>query len=158
MGTYISQAELKARFENDEEVAKLTRTEDSSGLPDSTILDEVIDGVESEMESYIGMRYQVPVDVTSANLANHQVLRKHGLAMCVWELVGGNQNAHESIRTMYEDAIRWLEAIASGEAVLPQPSTAASTVSRDGIGVVVSGDDDSSSSKRLFTRDRMANV
>ncbi len=158
MGTYISQSELKARFDNDEEVARLTKTDDTTGQPDSTMLDEIIDGVEAEMESYLAMRYEVPVSVTATNIANKNILRKHGLAMCVWEMIGGNQNAHESITALYDQAIAWLKSLAAGEVVLPQPSTAASTVSRDGIGVVVSGDDDSPTSSRLFTRNRMANI
>lgn len=158
MGTYITEAELTARFENDEELAKLTRTDDSTGQPDSTILNEVIDGVEAEIESYLAVRYQVPVSVTATNIANKNVLRKHGLAMCAWVIYGGNQDAPKSIKDLYEQAIEWLKAIAAGEAVLPQPSTATSTVSRDGIGVVVSEDDDSTTSNRLFTRTRMANI
>src|SRR3989337_3538661 len=69
MGNYASVADLQNRFETNEAVAHLTNTIDETGVPDTAVLNEVIDHAEGFINSFCGNRYKVPVSTTDAGVA-----------------------------------------------------------------------------------------
>lgn len=148
MGDYHTRADLQARFEDDEAVAHLTDTSDS-GTPNTAVLDEVIDGTEGEMNSYIGSKYLIPVAVGDhAQLA--AMMKSRALDMSVFHLLERGDVVPEAKRLAYDNAIVWCKAVASGSAVLPTPDTEAGTASRDPVATYGAPDPDSE--HRVFTR------
>lgn len=148
MGNYASTAELEARFEGDPETAALTDNEES-GAPDETVLAEVLDDAEGEIDGYAGLKYLVPLDVTDARTAAR--LKSVALDLAVWRLHVRTGAVTEVKQLSRDHAVEWLTKLSKGEVVVPQPETPTSTTSRSPIaayGTAGTGD----SSNRLFSR------
>lgn len=149
MGNYASRVELQARFSDDAEVAHLTDTEDT-GVPDTAVLDEVIDDAESELNSYAAVRNAVPLDVAGdAGLAAR--IKSLTLDLAVAKLHDRSGNVPEPNEAARTRAIEWLDKLSVGKVELPSARTEASTVSRDPVpswGIAGTGD----SSQRVFSR------
>ena len=149
MGDYASQADLKTRFEDDAAVAHLTDTADS-GTPDSSVLDEVIDHAEGEIDSYVAVRYLVPVAVAN-NAGLAAMMKSVTLDMAVYHLYARHHGVSEVVQGLYDKAIEWLKLIAAGEAVLPTPDTEAPTTSQDPV-IAWGTADGGTSTSRIFSR------
>lgn len=149
MGNYASTAELEARFDGDAEVASQTDNEDT-GTADTTVLNEVIDNAEGEIDSAVGMRYLVPVDTTDTIVAAR--MKSITLDLAVWGLhIRGGVAPVPVIEA--RDAVReWLDLLAEGKRVLPQPATANTTTARETLADWGTAGTTSSSSNRLFSR------
>ena len=151
MGNYASQADLKARFENDAAVAHLTDTPDS-GVPDSDVLDEVINHAEGQVDSSCAMRYKVPITVAgNAGLAS--MMKSATLDLAVFHLYARGQKITEATELAHDKVMAWLEKISEGKLVLPSPATEPSTETRDPLIAFGTVDTDSDASKRIFTRE-----
>ena len=94
---------------------------------DDAVGQAILDQVEGKMNSYIGARYTIPVDVSGGgDLA--AVLCGYALdlaAHIAW--IGSPLSADETNDTkrLYGDAMKWLKDVAAGHAVLPgSPPTA----------------------------------
>lgn len=149
MGDYATTTELKARFEDDRAVAELTDTAES-GTPDETVLNEVIDHAEGDIDSQCAARYLIPLDVAS-NSKLASMIRSATLDLAQYYLYVRHHSATEDIIRLRDQIFEWLELIRKGEVLLPSPETQPSTTSRDPqihFGVASTGDD----SRRIFTR------
>lgn len=151
MGNYATSDELKARFESDEDLAFQTDSEDT-GVPDPVVLAEALDDAEGEMDSYLGKRYAIPVDVsTDTRLAAR--LKSVALDLAVHNVLARGDITSDDKTKSHDDAILWLTDIRDGEGILPAADGVASTTSDEPVaqwgtaGTVVSG-----TSQRLFTR------
>jgi phage gp36-like protein len=148
MGNYASTAELEARFDGDPETSNLTDNEES-GTPDATVLAEVLDDAEGEIDSYAAVKYLVPLDVTDARAAAR--LKSVALDLAVWRLHVRSGSVSEVKQRSRDDAVEWLKMLAKGEVQVPQPATPTSTTSRTPIAAYgTAGTSDSSN--RLFSR------
>lgn len=162
MGNYHSNADLKARFADDATVAQLTGSDSAdTGVPDESVLTEVVNGSEAEAESYIAKRYLVPVAV-----ADHDGLAARMKSLCldvsVYHLLANAGSLTEDAEKAYEACVAWLKMVAKGEVVLPSPDTEPSSESDEpqvewGIGETPeSGDPDKHN--RVFTRSSMSGL
>jgi len=152
MGNYASTTELKARFEDDDEVARLTDSADT-GTPDDTVLNEVIDDAESEINSYVAVKHLVPLTVSGNSMLAAR-MKSVTLNIAVANLLDRSGVIAEPKAASRERSIAWCKDIKSGEAVLPSATTEASTKSREPLvnwGTGGTG----TLSKRLFTRATM---
>jgi phage gp36-like protein len=155
MGNYATTAELKARFEDDIEVAHLTNTA-STGVPDETVLAEVVNHAEGQLDSHIGMRYKIPVDVSSDTVLA-AMLKSATLDVAVYHLLARGDVMPQAKIDARKAVVDWLKEIAKGEAILPSAATIDSTQSRDPIvswGTAGTGD----TSNRLFSRATQENL
>ena len=151
MGNYATQAELKARFEDDEAVAHLTDTAES-GEPDTTVLDEVIDHAEGQVDSYCAMRFKVPLAVGDhASLA--AMMRSITLDLAVYHLYSRGHAVTEATVLLHDKAIEWLKEVAAGSVMLPSPDTEPTTVSRTPLLAHGTSDTSSADSNRVFSRE-----
>lgn len=151
MGYYASPAELKARYEDDLAVAHLTFDE-GTGLPDTTVLNEVINGAEGEINSYIAKRYLVPVDVSGdASLAAR--LKSLTLDFSTYGLELRSGNITESRQTAHDQGVEWLVKISEGKLYLPSTLAPPVTTSRGSLARYGTASTDTDTTKRLFTRE-----
>jgi phage gp36-like protein len=153
MGNYATSADFIARFDDEDTVAHLTGTPETG--PDLDRINEWLQSSESELDSYIVRRHDVPVDV-SLSLGLAQVMKGMTLDMAVWKALG--DRASEKATAAWKNAIAWAEKVAKGVIELPAAVTLASTQARDPIHAWGTGADVSSSSTRKFTRDSQAGL
>lgn len=148
MGNYASNQQLIDRFEDEAAVAHLTHNPD--GSPDQELLTRAIDSAEGLIESYLAMRYDVPVDV-SADLRLAASLRGVTLDLAQFNLMSANSLVPDSMKLIYDRVLKWLQDIAAGKAVLPAAATPNSTGAR-APGLT------SSFATRQFTRDNVSGL
>lgn len=154
MGNYATIAELKARYPNDLAVAHMTGDAET-GVPDDDVLNEIVDGAEGEMNSYIGLRHQVPVDVsTDTELA--ALLKSMTLDLAVVRLQTRNNKVSEVKADARVAVMEWLVNVSTGKAKLaaatPPASQTADPIARTGTAGTGSG------SARTFTQATQANL
>jgi phage gp36-like protein len=101
---------------------------------------EAIADADALIDSYCGAVVEVPFTTVPA------VIKKHSVTITIYNLYTRRAVAPEIVRKNYEDAIKHLDAISKGNAVLP-PVTAAEVTG--GNEVNIAGND------RIFTRDKM---
>lgn len=148
MGNYGANSDLKARFEDDAELAALTDTEES-GTPDEDVLTEVWNDAEGQVDSYAAVLYLVPLDVTDAVVAAR--VKSVTADLAAWALLNRGDVVSDAKQRSYEAAIEWLKMLARGEVRIPSPTTASSTTSRDTLSAWGTAGT-TTDSKRLFTR------
>lgn len=89
---------------------------DEDGEPDLTSLTKALAQASSELDTYLGVRYTVPVSPAPT------VLKRYCVDVALYQLSSSAaQGLTEEKRTRYEDAIRWLTKLAKGEVTLGLP-------------------------------------
>lgn len=155
MGTYATTAELKARFEDDTEVAHLTNTGDT-GTPDETVLAECVNYGEGMIDSYIRRRFATPVDV-SVDTGLAAMLKSATLDLAVYNLRTRGNVMPTATKDARDGVLEWLKEVAAGEADLPSAVALDTGVARGPIvsyGTAGTGD----TSNRQFTRATQENL
>ena len=122
--TYATQADLETRFGSDE-LAQITDRINGSVI-DASVVARAIADAEAEIDGYLAARYQLPLASVPA------VLGRLTCDMARYYLYADRFT--ESVRKRYEDAVRLLKAMASGDvkldaAVVLAPSVSSVSVS-----------------------------
>lgn len=119
----------------------LELTTDSGSEPDPAVINECISKADAEIDSYLGLRYQVPfanaparVQALAVDLAIYHLYSRRSVVPAVRE-------------KNYQQALAFLREVAAGKAVL---GDGVAEVSRLAPGV------DLSSTPRLFSRQKLA--
>jgi phage gp36-like protein len=148
MGNYATNQELIDRCESEAAAAHLTRN--PGGDPDQDVLTAMIDEAEGYIESFLAMRYAIPVSTSDARVA--AVLQGATLDLALFNLMGDGSVVPESIKVKRDAVEKWLIAVAAGKAVLPgqdaPPTTTASRSPRV----------KSSFADREFTRENLSGL
>ena len=155
MGNYATIAEFKLRFEDDAQVAFLTKDTDSL-VPNETVLSGYVDASESLINSYVGVRYLIPVSTSDAGVAAH--LKGITLDIAVRQLHASSGTVPESTEKSYDRAIEWLILISEGTLVLPSAATSASTESNDPQILWGTGEFNTDETFRNLGRETMKNI
>jgi len=136
--TYATQADLETRFST-EELAQRTDRIDGSVI-DADVVARALADAEAEIDGYLAKRYQLPLATVPPMLARLacDIARYYLYDDCVIEVV----------RKRYEDSVRLLKALASGEVTLD----AAVILEAAPSGIAVT----SRSPERVFNADRLA--
>jgi phage gp36-like protein len=119
----------------EDELAQLTAEEGE--LPDPQVVAEAIARADAEIDSYLALRYPVPLTTASKRVKSLSV------DLALYQLYSRRGLAPEVRRRRYEDAVAFLRQVALGQAVI------------DGAG----GDapEDIAGADRLFSRDGLGN-
>ena len=152
MGNYVSQAELKTRFDGDAEIAYLTDTEET-GTPDTAVLDDCIESAEADINSRIGKRYATPV-VIAANTELTALLKRKTLDLAEYYLLARGPSVSEQKEKQALRVYEWADAVSEGKFVLSGAVTPPSTASRDPLASWTGSDRDLSDvDTRIFSRE-----
>lgn len=81
---------------------------DGDGAADPDIVAEAIRNAESLIDSYVGVRFAVPVDPAP------DILRTRAVNLAVYFLRLGRDSVTEDARAQYEDDVHWLNQVAAG--------------------------------------------
>ena len=128
MGNYATNAELKGRFADDEEVAFLTDDPDT-GTPTETVLTDVVEAAEGAINSRLAKRYATPVD-TTIDTELLALLKRQTLDLAEYYLHRRGENASEVKALQAERVLEWADKVSTGDWVLPGAVTPASSSSR----------------------------
>jgi phage gp36-like protein len=88
------------------ELAELTN--ESGDIPNSTIITEIINLVDAEIDSYISVRYSIPLTQTP------EIIKGLSIDMVIYHLYSRRSTIPLIRRTKYEDAIKLLQKVAQG--------------------------------------------
>lgn len=89
-----------------------------SGAADASRVEAARREADAEIDSHLGRRYAVPVEVgTDERLASQ--LRRIAVDLAVFRLHGRRPPIPDDVRRERDAAIRWLERVASGHVALP---------------------------------------
>jgi phage gp36-like protein len=113
---YITNADVEQRLGH---LAYVQLTDDAgTGSADEAIVTEARSGAEGEMDSYLGRCYAVPVSLADyPELAG--VLTSAALDLVEYRLHARRTTVPPEVKAKHDAALRWLQGIAGGEAVLP---------------------------------------
>ncbi len=125
---YIDNADIILRVTNDTAVQL---TSETGSVVDTTVLDDVRESAEAEVESYLSVRYYVPVDV-SGDTKLARLLKDVTLHLAIYKLYSRRPiKVPETVEKARDDTIKWLVRVTQGRVLLPATVTPASTTSND---------------------------
>ena len=143
---YITNADIEERVGS---VALVQLADDDgNGVADAGVVDEARLGAEGEVNSYLGRRYSVPIDLTiHPDLAD--VLASFTLDLAEYRLRLRRPPVSEDAKRRSDQAIEWLTRVADGRIELPSSVGVAASSARGTIATTTG-------EKRLLTRDELA--
>jgi phage gp36-like protein len=117
-------------------------TVESGEVPDSAVIDDAISKADAEIDSYLGVKYAVPLSPTpdqvkalSVDLAIYHLYSRHSIVPPVRQ-------------QKYDNAVTFLQQVAAGAAIITGPGGEPPTVAKDVT--------DATSAFRRFTRNTLA--
>lgn len=138
--TYATQQDLLDQFGERELVALTDR--EGSGAIDAAVLARALADADAEIDSHLVARYTLPLTGT------YPTLKRHAANLARYFLSGAEVTEVAVVRTRYQDAIRYLESIRDGKAVLGAEASAHTPASETDR-IVFTGSD------RVFTADTL---
>lgn len=138
--SYVTQAEMEARFSVADLIALTDRTEPPGGVINVTVLGEAIDQASGLLDGYISGQYEVPVASPTSDLKLHCTHIAYYLLH--------RDSAPDKVAKDYEIALRWARDVADGRIQLTGASTP--TEAAASAGAEIDAPD------RVFTNDTMA--
>lgn len=106
--SYITEQDLIERFGEDEILALSDR--DDSGTPDPEVITQAIEDADGEINSRVGVKYSTPIEPAPP------VLQAMACDIARYRLYG--VQATDQVKERYNNAIAFLNAVASGRAVI----------------------------------------
>jgi len=121
------------------ELAELTV--ESGEVPDSLIIAEAISKAEAEIDSYLGVRYVVPLASPPARV------KALAVDLAIYHLYSRRSVAPPVRQQKYEAVVAFLKQVAAGQAVIIGPQGELPTVAKEVT--------DATSATRVFSRDTL---
>ena len=139
---YATQADIVTLYS---ENALFVADRDGDGVPDAEAITRALVSASGEIDSFLNVRYQVPIETPS------DLLMQFCVDIALYRLALGRDVLTEEHRKRYEDAHAHLKLISTGKAalVLPAPE-GQEEAEQTGPRPIVSG-----GPEREFTRDKM---
>lgn len=108
---------------------------DGDGSEDAGVVERAIASADALIDSYLGVRYPVPVAPVPP------VLTRMAVALAVWSLATGKgfdvESADKSLKLDQEAALAWLKDIGRGQATLPAAAATPSAPTSPPLGMAV---------------------
>lgn len=114
---YATQQDLVDRFGEEELVQLTDRQVPPAGTVDGTVIGKALADADALIDGYLAARYAIPITPSPPLLVK--------LAADVARYFLHGKSATETVRQAYEDALKVLQEIARGLAVVPGASTPA---------------------------------
>ncbi len=145
---YVTNNDIEERLGT---AAYIQLTDDTgSGSADIDKVDEARLGAEGEVNSYLGRRYAVPIDL-AAHAEVADVLKSFVLDLVEYRLHSSRPPVSSAVSSKRNQAIAWLDRVAKAEVILPSVEPIAENPAK---GFAA----ETSSNERIFTRDELDNL
>ena len=115
--------------------------DDDAGTVDQSRVDQAIEMAGVMIDAYVGGRYQVPLDPVP------DLVKRLAVDLAVFEICSRRSDPPENREQKRQQAVRLLEKIGAGSAVIPGAVSAPAESGSNPVQI--------SSADRVFTRDRM---
>lgn len=138
--SYVTQADMEARFSVVDLTALTDRTEPPANAIDTAVLGEALAQASGLLDGYIGAQYVVPVATPSPDLKLH-------CSHIAYYLLH-RDSAPEKVTKDYEIALRWARDVADGRIQLTGATAPAEIAASHGAEI--------DAPDRVFTNDTMA--
>lgn len=140
---YCTQDDLEALIP----VLELARlTTESGDEPDAVVVVGAIAAADAEIDSYLLVRYQLPLAVTPARV------KALSMDLAIYKLFQRRSVSNEARRTAYEDAVKFLQLVAKGLAVIEGADNVEPPGQTQDVTEIISG---GGLGERVFTRGKM---
>lgn len=139
--SYCTQTDIETRIGADDLVALADH--DGDGVADQAVVAEAIESAEALMDSYMAMRFSVPV--LAGDGSPPPALTTRAVNLAVYFLRLGRDSVTEDARAQYEDDLAWLAAVAAGRVAVGTGEAPAESARAGGVR--------HESEQRLFGRD-----
>jgi phage gp36-like protein len=117
-------------------------TVESGEVPDSLVIAEAITKADAEIDSYLGVKYVVPVSPTPDQV------KALSVDMAIYHLYSRHSFVMPLRQQKYEAAVAFLKEVAAGQAVITGPGGESLTLAHEVT--------DATSAVRCFTRNTLA--
>ena len=145
---YVTNNDIEERLGT---AAYIQLTDDTgTGSADIDKVDEARLGAEGEVNSYLGRRYAVPIDL-AAHAEVADVLKSFVLDLVEYRLHSRRPPVPSAVSSKRNQAIAWLDRVAGAEVVLPSVEPLAENPAK---GLAA----ETLSNERFFTRDELDNL
>jgi len=119
---YCTESDL-ADIKTTAELAQLADL-NGDGVADSDVIAKAIDRADRLIDSYVGVKYEVPLDTVPDTIQNCSI------SLTIYYLYLARGAVNDDVREEYKAQVRWLEKIAAGRIALgleePPPSSSGS--------------------------------
>ncbi len=125
--SYCTQQNFADRFDEQELIQLTDRAIPPAGVVDTVVIAQALADADAEIDGYLAGRYALPLASVPPRLTR--------LAADIARYYLYDNRASEEVRTRYEDAIKYLLALAKGEIALgadPPPAAGAPQYSAPG--------------------------
>lgn len=110
MSLYFEITDIQERMNKEDYLIMTDKNRD--GAADVDLVLEVIEDVEAEVNSYLGVRYTLPLSPVPV------VLRRVCVDIALYRLACTSGPVTEEIKERFKAAIQWLEDVAAGKKIL----------------------------------------
>ncbi|CAM5398418.1 hypothetical protein AFEL58S_01996 [Afipia felis] len=111
---YATRANIEALYGADELRGVLNiGSDDALSAEDITRVDQALADGSEQIDAYLGVRYVLPLPIVPG------VLRSYAIDLAMYRIALRQGLVREELRTRYEDAIKFLQAVSAGKANLP---------------------------------------
>ncbi len=111
---YCTQADIETRIGADDLAALADH--DGDGSPDAGVVDGAIRSAEALIDSYLSLRFAVPVELPGGE--GPEALTTRAVNLSVYFLRLGRDSVTEDARAQYEDDVAWLGQVVAGRVSL----------------------------------------
>ena len=122
---YCTQADVATRIGNERLVSLADH--DGDGAADSDVVQGAIDSADALMDSFLGVRYDVPLDPVPESAKTCAV------NLAVYFLQLGRDSVTEDVREQYQADLEWLRQVAAGRTTLGADAPPAENESAPGV-------------------------
>jgi phage gp36-like protein len=142
MATYCTEADLIEAYGAEQVLIASDR--DGSGVSDPGVIAAAIAAASDEMDSYIGVKYELPLSATP------QVMQDWCCVVTMFRMSPEASALTEEKRNRYNDAVKWLSGVAKGHITL---GVSEGNETADDVPTLSAG-----TTTRQFTREKMGNL
>lgn len=144
--TYAAESDLEEYFGT--EYLLIAADRDGDGVADTDVISTAITAAEEEIDSYVGVRYTLPLSATPG------VLKRLCCNLAMYHMSVGHISMSEEKETRYNAGVKWLEKLSKGVVTLGVEEEQVETNDHPSIASATA----TTSETRRFTRTKMGNL
>lgn len=154
MQPYATIADMDARFRDQ---LTLVAADEQTGLRDDIRIDNSLIDASTEIRAILAARYSA-ADLSALDETSLAVLRLYCIDIALYRIALDFSRSTENIRERYDQAVKRLEAIASGKGALGTVTSIAPMTEGVEAGDIGQNEVVLAAPERMFTRERLGRI
>lgn len=154
MQPYATIADMDARFRDQ---LTLVAADEQSGLRDDVRIDNCLIDASTEIRAILAARYSA-ADLSALDETSLAVLKLYCIDIAFYRIALDFSRSTENIKERYDQAVKRLEAIASGKGALGTVTSTAPATEGVEVGDIGQNEVVLAAPERMFTRERLGRI